>query len=109
VEGGWRRLHNEELHNLCTSTDVIRVIKLRRMRRAAKHETRMRLKINAYKTLVGKREENRPLGRRICRWDDNIRMDRREVGWEYVDRIHLAQNRIQRRAVMNTVTNIQVP
>jgi hypothetical protein len=48
---------------------------------------------NAYSNMVGKPEEKRQLGRRTCRWEDNIRMDLRERGWEFADWIHLAQDR----------------
>jgi hypothetical protein len=63
-------------------------------------------KRNAYKIFVGKCEEKIPLGRR--RWEDNIRMDLREVGWEFVDWIHLAQDRDQWRALVNTVMKLWV-
>jgi hypothetical protein len=46
---------------------------------------------NAYNILAGKREGKRPLGRRRRRWEDNIRMDLGEIGWEDVDWLHLAQ------------------
>jgi hypothetical protein len=46
---------------------------------------------NAYKILVGKPEGKRSHGRPTCRWENNIRMDLRETGWESVDWIHLAQ------------------
>jgi hypothetical protein len=62
VTGGWRKLHNEELHDLYSSPNVIRIIKLRRMR-WARHVTGMREKRDVYRILVGKPEENRPLGR----------------------------------------------
>jgi hypothetical protein len=52
---------------------------------------------NAYKILVGKTERNRPLGRPRRRWDDNIRMDLREIGWEGVNWLHLAGDREQWR------------
>jgi hypothetical protein len=53
VAGGWRKLHNEKLHNLCPSTNIIRVIKSRRMR-CAGHVARMGQMRNAYNILVGK-------------------------------------------------------
>jgi hypothetical protein len=56
MTGGWRKLHNEELHNLNSSPSIIRMIKSRRMRRAG-HVARMRAKRNAYRILVGKPEE----------------------------------------------------
>jgi len=54
---------------------------------------------NAYKILVRKPEGKRPLGRHRCKWEDNIRMDLREIGWESVDWFHLAQAREQWRAL----------
>jgi hypothetical protein len=62
VTGGWRKLHNEELHNLYTSPSIIRIIKSRRMR-WAEHVARMREKRKVYRLLVGKPEGKRPLGR----------------------------------------------
>jgi len=59
--------------------------------------------------LVGKPEGKRPLGRPRRRWEDNIRMDLREVGWESVDWMHLAQDRGQWRNIVNTVMNLRVP
>jgi hypothetical protein len=64
--------------------------------------------INAYKILVRKSEGKRPRGRRRRRWEDNIRMDLREVGWEDVDWICLAQDRDQWRVLVNTVINLRV-
>jgi hypothetical protein len=89
---GWRRLHNEELHNLYISPDVTRVIKSRRTRWEG-HVARMGEVRNAYKILVGKPEGKRPRGRYRHRWEDNIRMDIREIGWEGVAWIHPAHDR----------------
>jgi hypothetical protein len=61
---------------------------------------------NAYNILVGKPEWKRPLGRPRRRWEDNIRMDLREVVWKDVEWMHLAENRGQWQVVMNTVMNI---
>jgi hypothetical protein len=69
VAGGWRKLHNEELHNLYSSRNIIRMIKSRRMRWAG-HVVRMGRKRNAYRILVGKPEGKRPLGISRCRWVD---------------------------------------
>jgi hypothetical protein len=60
--GDWRKLHNEELHNLYSSPDIIRMIKSRRTRWAG-HVTRMGQKRNVYRILVGKPERKRPLER----------------------------------------------
>jgi hypothetical protein len=65
-------------------------------------------KRNAYRTLVGKPEGKRPLGRPRCRWDDNIKMDLREIGWGGMDWLDLAQDMDQWRALMNMVINLQV-
>jgi hypothetical protein len=64
---------------------------------------------NAYKILVGKSDGKRPLRRYRRRWKDSIRIELREIWWEGVGRIHLAQDRDQRRAVVNTVMNLPVP
>jgi hypothetical protein len=75
----WGKLLNEELHDLCSSPSIIRIIKSRRMRWAG-HIARMGKKRNAYRSLVGKAEGERLIGRRKRRWVDNIRMDLGEVG-----------------------------
>jgi hypothetical protein len=76
----WRRLHNEELYALYSSPNIIRVIKSRRQRWAG-HVARVGERRGAYRALVGKPEGRRPLGRPRLRWEDNIKMDLREVGW----------------------------
>jgi len=74
VLGGRRRLQNDELHNLCISLNIIRMIKLRRMRWTGRVAL-MGEVINSYTIFVGKPEEKRTLWRSRCRWADNIRMD----------------------------------
>jgi hypothetical protein len=78
--GEWRRLHSEELNDLCSSPTIIRVIKSRRLRWAG-HVARTREKGGEYKILVGRPEGRRPLGRPRRRWEDNIKIDLQEVGW----------------------------
>jgi hypothetical protein len=90
VTGGWRKLHNEELHNLYSSPSIIRMIKSRRVRWTG-HVARMGTKRNAYRILVGKPEEKRPLGTPRRRWMNNIKMDLREIGWGGMDWIDVAQ------------------
>jgi hypothetical protein len=108
VTGEWRKLHNEELHNLYSSPYIIRQVKSRRMRWAG-HVARMAEERNVYKVLVGKPEGKRPLGRPRRRWEDGIRMDLREVGLGGgVDWIRLAQDRDRWRGVVSAVMNLWV-
>jgi hypothetical protein len=92
VTGEWRKLHNEELHDLYSSPSIIRIIKSKRMRLAG-HVARMGEKRNAYRLLVGKPERRRALRKPRRRWVDNIRMCLVEVGWDDVDWIGLGQDR----------------
>jgi hypothetical protein len=92
VTGGWKKLHNEEFHDLYSSPSIIRITKSRRMR-SARIVARMGEKRNAYRLLVGKIEGKRPLGRPRRRWVDNIRMNLLEFGCGDVDWIGLAQDR----------------
>jgi hypothetical protein len=76
--GDWMRLHNEELNDLYSSPNIVRVIKPRRMRWAG-HVARMGEERGVYRVLVEKPEGKSPLGRPRRRWVDNIRMDVQEV------------------------------
>jgi hypothetical protein len=107
VRGGIRKLHKEGLHNLHSSTSIIRMINSRRMRWAG-HVVRMGAKRNACRILVGKPDAKRPLGGPRHMWEDNITMDVREIGWYTMDWIDLAQDRDQWMADVNTVLNFQV-
>jgi hypothetical protein len=82
--GGWRKLHNEALHNLYSSPSIIRMIKSRRMRWAG-HVVRMGEKRNEYRILVGQPDGKRPLGRSRRRWVDNIKMYLIEIRWGGMD------------------------
>jgi hypothetical protein len=77
-DGSWRKLHNDEPHDLYTSPNIVRVIKSRRMR-WAEHVARMGEGRGVYRVLIGRPEDKRPLGRPRLRWDDNIKMDLREI------------------------------
>jgi hypothetical protein len=90
--------NNEELHDLCSSPSIIRIIKSRRMRWVG-HVARMGEKRNPYRLLVGKPEGRRPLGRPRRRWVDNIRIHLEEVGWGDVDWIGLAKDKNRWRAL----------
>ena len=79
ITGEYRKLHNAELHTLYSSPNIIRNLKSRRLTWAG-HLARTEQSRNTYIVLVGKPEGKRPLGRPRRRWEDNIRMDLREVG-----------------------------
>ena len=79
VTGEWRKLHNEELRDLYSLPNIVRVVKSRRMRWAG-HVARMGEGRGVYRAMVGKPEGKRPLGRPWRRWEDNIKMDLQEVG-----------------------------
>jgi len=108
VTGDWRRLHNEELNDLHSSSNIVRVIKSIRIRWAG-HVAHMSEEMGVYRVLMGKPEGRRPLGRPRCRWVDNIRMDLQEVGCGYVDWIGLAQDRDRWRTLVSAVMNLRVP
>jgi len=74
VTGEWRKLHNEELSDLYSLPNIVRVVKSRRMRWAG-HVARMGQAKEVYRVLMGKPEGKRPLGRPRHRWEDNIKMD----------------------------------
>jgi hypothetical protein len=76
-DGSWRKLHNDELHNLYYSPNIVRVIESRRVWWAG-HVERMGEGRGVYMVLVGRPEGKRSLGRPRCRWEDNITMDIRE-------------------------------
>jgi hypothetical protein len=96
-DGSWRKSHNDELHSLYSSPNIVTVIKSRRMR-LARHVARMKEGRGVYMVLVGRPENKRPLGRPRRRWEDNIKTDLRETGIDGVNWIQLAQNRIRWRA-----------
>ena len=108
IIGEWRKLHNAELHALYSSPNIIRSLKSRRLRWAG-HVARMEKSINAYRVLAGKPEGKKPLGRLRCRWEDNIKMDLREVGCDPRDWTALAEDRDQCRAYIWAVMNLWVP
>jgi hypothetical protein len=105
VIGGWRKPHIEELHYLYSSPSIIRMIKSRRMR-WIRHVAHMTNKRNACRILVGRQDGKRPLGRPRYRWEDNVKMGFREIGWCGMDWIDLAVGRDQWRGLANTIMNL---
>jgi hypothetical protein len=103
----WRKLHNEELHDLYSSPTIVLVIKLRRMRWMG-HVAHMEEGRGIYRVMVGKPEGKRPMGRPRFRWED-IKMDLQEAGCGGMDWIELAQDRDRWQALVNAVMNLQVP
>jgi hypothetical protein len=110
---GWRTLHTEELHKLYCSPSVLFAkcnynyeVEEDEMGRACSTNGEKR---NSYRILVEKPEGKRPLGRARRRWEDNIRMDIREIKWGGMDLVGLSQDRDQWRARVNTVMNLWVP
>jgi len=102
-------MHNEELNDLYSSPNIVRVIKSRRMRWAG-HVAHMGEERKCIGSWWGKwRERERPLGRPRCRWVDNIRMDLQEVGCGYMDWIGLAQDRDRWQTLVSSVMNLRVP
>jgi hypothetical protein len=76
-DGSWRKLHNDELHSLYSSPNILRVIKSRRMRWAG-HVARIGEGRGVYRVLVGRLERKRPMGRPRRRWESNIKLDIRK-------------------------------
>jgi hypothetical protein len=103
--GGWRKFHDEELHSLYTSSNIIGMIKSGRMRWTG-HVARMGVKRSAYRILVGKPIGKRPLGN----LDIGGRIILRPIleKWDGMDWINPVQNRNQWRAFVNTVLNLRI-
>ena len=108
ITGEWSKIHNAKLHALYSSPNIIRSIKSRRLRWAG-HVALMKQSRNAYRVLLEKTEGKRPLGRPMRRWEDNIRMDLREVGCDTGEWIDLAKDRGKWRAYVRAVINLRVP
>jgi hypothetical protein len=108
VTGEWRKLHNEELNDLYSLTNIVRVVKWRRMRWTG-HVARMEEGRGVHRVYVGNPERTRPLGRPRRRWEDNIKMDLEEVGGDCGDWMERTQDRDRWRALVSTVMNFGVP
>jgi len=108
VTGEWKKPYNEELSDLYSSPNIVRVIRSRRMRWAG-HVVRMGDSRGVYRVLVGKPKGKRPLRSPRLRWEDKIKMDLQKVGCRSMDWIDLAQDRDRWRALVNAVMNFRVP
>jgi hypothetical protein len=108
VSGEWRKLYNEELNDLYSLPNIVRVVKSRPMRQAG-HVARMGEDRGVHRVLVGKPQGKRPLGGPRRRWEDNIKMDLQEVGVGHGDWMELAQDRDRWRTLVGTVRNLRVP
>jgi hypothetical protein len=106
-DGSWRKLHNDELHSLYSSSSIVRATISRGMRWAG-HVGRIGEVRGVYRVLVGKPEDKRPPGRSRRMWEDNIKIDLKEIGMDEGNWIRLAQDRIQWRTFVNTVMNHRV-
>jgi hypothetical protein len=106
--GGCSKLHNEELQNLHSSPHIIKIMKSRRMSWAG-HVVHMGKNRNTYRILVGKPEGKTPLGRPSWKCKDNIKIDLREICWDGVDCIRLAQKCNQWRVPVNMAMNVRSP
>jgi hypothetical protein len=94
ISVSWRKLHDDELHSLYSSPNIVTMIKSRRMRRTG-HMACTGEGRGVYSVLVGRPEGRRPLGRLRHRWEDNIKIDLRETGIEGMNWIWLAKDRVQ--------------
>ena len=101
----WRKLHNEELNDLYSLSNIVRVIKSGRMRWVGA----CHVYGGEERHIQGKSEGKRLLGRPWCRWVDKIKMDLQEVGCGSMDWIKLAQDRSRWQVLVNVVMNLCVP
>jgi len=108
VTGEWRKLHHEATNDLYSSSIFVRVIKSRRMRWEG-DVARMRERRGAYRVLVGKPENKSLPGRPRCRWEDNIKIDLKEVACGVMEWIGLVQDRDRWRTLVIAVMNLRVP
>jgi hypothetical protein len=107
-DGSWRKLHNDELHILYSSPNIVKVIKSRRMRWTG-HVASVGEGRGSYRILVGRPEGKKLLGRPRPRWEDNVKLDLREIGIDGANWIQLVQDRVQLWACVNTIINLRVP
>jgi hypothetical protein len=108
VTGEWRKLHNQELNDLYSLPNIVRVVKSRRMRWAG-HVARMGEERGVHRELVGKHEGKRPLGRPRRRWEITLRWMLGKLEGGRGDWMELDQDRDRWQALVSTVKNLRVP
>jgi hypothetical protein len=101
-------LHNDELHGLYSSPNIVRVIQIKKVE-VGGHVAHMGEGRSVCRVWVGRPEGKRPLDRPRHTWDDNIKLDLREIGIDGANWIQLAQDRVQWRSFVNTLMNLRVP
>jgi hypothetical protein len=107
-DGSWRKLHNDELHNLYSSPNIVRVVMSSRMRWAG-HEGRMQEGKIVYRILVRRVERKKPLGRPRQSRESDIKLDLRELGIDGMNWIRLDQDRVRWRPFVNTIMDLRFP
>jgi hypothetical protein len=105
--GSRRKSHNDEIHSLCSSPNIVRVIESRQMRWAG-HVACMGEGRGVYRVLVGRPKGKKPLVSPRHRWEDNIKMDLREIVIDGVNWIHMAQDRVWWQAFVSTVMDLRI-
>ena len=107
VRGESRKLYIEDLNDMYSSPNIVRIIKSKKeIGRACRTYGGIG---GVYMGLLGKPEGKRPLWRPRCRWEDNMKMDLQEVGCVGMDWIELAQDRDSWRSLVNALMNRRVP
>jgi hypothetical protein len=106
VTGEWRKLHNEELNDMYSSSSIVRMI-TSTIIRGAGHVARMGEARGVYRFFVGKPEKKRPLGGPRRRWEDNIKVDVEEVGCGCMDWIELVQDTDRWWALANAAVKLR--
>jgi hypothetical protein len=108
ADGSWRKLYDDEHHSLYSLPNIVMVIKSKRTRWAG-HVARRGEGRGVYGVSIGRPKGKRPLGRPRHRWEDNIKIDLREIGIAGANWIRPAQHRVQWRAFLRMVMNPRVP